>query len=37
MKDKIGDLQRLQHILKAIDEIEFYCLDADLIPFYSTL
>ncbi len=35
MKDKIGDKQRLGHILDAITEIESYIANADLPSFLS--
>ncbi len=35
MKDKIGDKQRLGHILDAITEIESYIANADLSIFLS--
>jgi uncharacterized protein with HEPN domain len=35
MKDKIGDRQRLLHILEAINEIRFYTKSTDLPVFLS--
>jgi uncharacterized protein with HEPN domain len=35
MKGKIGDKQRLQHILESIVEIESYILDKDFDEFSS--
>jgi uncharacterized protein with HEPN domain len=35
MRGKMGDSQRLQHILEAIDEIQAYTLDTDLKTFLS--
>jgi uncharacterized protein with HEPN domain len=35
MKDKIGDKQRLGHILDAITEIESYIANADLPSFFA--
>ncbi|MEI9945721.1 MAG: DUF86 domain-containing protein [Chitinophagaceae bacterium] len=35
MKDKLGDKQRLQHILEAISEIESYTSNADLASFLA--
>lgn len=35
MKGKLGDKQRLQHILESIIAIEFYILDKDFDDFSS--